>query len=217
MIARILALVLIVSLSLPAQAQTVIGAPYKEAQAFMYAMTGLFGQVARFSTGVFKVTSDATKEYPGLRGYLYAHYQWRKVYEIAKANYRVNGKPILLVGHSLGGDSVWRVAHALKADGIPVAAAFSYDQTRFSAPCVPSNVIAAIGFTRSYPDAFGGGVPRLCDPRVIAGVRVQKTDLENHSIAGRHTYIDDAPPVHKLTKKHVGEVMHMLKEMAGGE
>jgi len=203
-------LAVVASLSAPVHAQTTIGAPYKEAQAFVYSMTGLFGQAGGFSAGVFKVTRDAVKEYPWLRGYLRAHYEWRSVYATAKANYLATGKPIILIGHSLGADSVWRVSHALKADGIPVAAAFSYDQTRFSAPCVPGNVIAAVGFTRGYIDAFGGGRPRLCDA-------LQKTDLENHTIPGGHTYIDDAPDVHAATRKHIGEVAHMIVEMNGAQ
>jgi hypothetical protein len=215
--ATCISLAVVASLSAPAHAQTTIGAPYKEAQAFVYSMTGLFGQTGGFSTGVFKVTRDAVKEYPWLRGYLRAHYEWRSVAATAKANYLATGKPIILIGHSLGADSVWRVSHALKAAGIPVAAAFSYDQTRFSAPCVPSNVIAAIGFTRGYIDAFGGGTPRLCDPRVINGIKLQKTDLENHVIPGGHTYIDDAPDVHAATRKHIGEVTHMIVEMGGAQ
>lgn len=197
-------------LSAPAHAQPAIGAPYKDAEAFMYSQTGLFGQAAGFSLGIFTVTDDALKENPALRAYKRAHYQKHATYETAKANYRATGKPIILAGHSLGGDAVWWIAHRLKEDGIPVAAAFSYDQTRFSAPCVPDNVIAAIGFTRTYPDAFGGGVPRLCPGN-------KKTALENHAVIGGHVAVDDDRGAHRLTRKHIGEVLHMLDEMKGGK
>lgn len=203
------AIALVAALSVPVQAQTV-GAPYKDAEAFMYSMTGLFGQVGRFSSGVFKVTDDAVKDYPTLRAYKRAHYQKAAVYATAKANYLATGEPIVLLGHSLGANAVWWIARRLKADGIPVAAAFSYDQTKITAPCVPDNVIAAIGFTRGYADLFGGGAPRLCDGNT-------KTALENHVIAGGHTYVDDDPAVHRLTRKHIGEVVHMIREMKGAQ
>jgi len=204
MIRILAALALVAALSSPVHAQTV-GAPYKDAEAFMYSKTGLFGQVAKFSSGVFTVTDAAVKEYPTLRGYLRAHYQKASVYETAKANYHATGKPIILLGHSLGADATMRIAHWLKADNIPVAAIFAYDPTP-ARWCVPDNVIAAIGWQRSYAFNLGGARIGPCRGNT-------KTAIENHTVIGGHTYVDDAPVVHRLTRKHIGEVVHMIREM----
>lgn len=206
------ALAIVAALSAPVHAGTwdgISGAPAAKAEVFEYGMTGLLGQAGGFSLGVFGVLDETVAKYPAVRAYKSAHYKKAAIYETIKANYRLTGKPIVLVGHSLGGDAEWWIAHRLKADGIPVAAVFSYDQTPFAA-CVPDNVIAAIGFTRTWPDLFGGGVPKLCPGNT-------KTALENHGIAGGHVYIDDDPNVHRLTVKHVGEVLHMIEEMKGGK
>lgn len=202
------ALAIVAALIVPSHAQT-IGATYKDAEAFMYSMTGLFGQRLKFSSGVFTVTDAAVKEYPTLRGYLRAHYENRAVYETAKANYRATGRPIVLLGHSLGANATLWIAHRLKADGIPVAAIFAYDPTPFRA-CVPDNVVAAIGWQRSYAFNLGGA-------RIAPCLGNRRTAIENHTVIGGHTYVDDAPEVHRLTRKHIGEVVHMIREMERGK
>lgn len=186
-----------------------IGAPFRQAEAFMYSKTGLFGDRGKFSAGVFTVTEDAVKEYPALRAYKRAHYQKQAVYESAKANYRITGKPIILLGHSLGANATLWIAHRLKADGIPVAAIFAYDPTPTRA-CVPDNVIAAIGWRRSYILNLGGARIAPCPGNT-------KTAIKNHLVIGGHTYVDDAPEVHRLTRKHIGEVVHMIREMEGAK
>lgn len=175
-------------------------------EARMYGMTGLFGRALGFSTGVDTALHIVAKRHPTVKVYPRMHWQKRAVLATAIANYKLWQQPIILSGHSLGGNAAMWIAHQLNAQGIPVAAIFSYDQTRYAA-CVPPNVIAAIGWYASRP-GLGGGIVRRCQGN-------NKTAVENHMIRGDHVYVDDAPEVHAKTAKHVGDIIHMLQEMKG--
>lgn len=175
-------------------------------EARMYGMTGLLGRFFRFSTGVDTALVLVAKQHKTVKTYPRSHWQKYAVLATAIANYRIKPQPIILSGHSLGGNATMWIAHRLNEQGIPVAAIFSYDQTPYAA-CVPSNVIAAIGWQASRP-GLGGGIVRRCPGNT-------KTAIENHRILGDHVYVDDAPSVHKETASHVGDIIHMLHEMKG--
>lgn len=184
----------------------------------MYGMTGLLGRAMSFSTGVDTAMVKVAKAYPSIKTYPRSHWQKRAVYETAKANYRRDRMPIYLIGHSMGADAAADIALWLQKDGIPVAAIFAMDPTPLT-KCIPSNVMTAIGWQRTYP-GLGGGVIRRCGPSpfadsvqnyTVAGGKI--IPVENYSVVGPHTYVDDAAAVHALIVKHVGDVRHMIEEM----
>lgn len=61
--------------------------------------------------------------------------------------YRAKPGPIVLIGHSLGGDATVEVAAKLKAAGVPVALLISYGPA--NSQSVPSNVARAINYYQS--------------------------------------------------------------------
>ncbi|MGE3144530.1 MAG: hypothetical protein AB7K35_02980 [Pseudorhodoplanes sp.] len=85
-----------------------------------------------------------------LRGYgftphLLNHRGWQNSAETIARNYR-NGRtaPIILIGHSLGGNAVCQLARRLKTSNIPVAYLATFDPTR---TCnVPANVRYFVNF-----------------------------------------------------------------------
>jgi pimeloyl-ACP methyl ester carboxylesterase len=84
--------------------------------------------------------------------------------------------PIILVGHSTGGDLIIAMAERLKQADIPVALAFGFDPTRI-ADDVPSNVELFINlFQRTNP--IGGG--EATAGRGFRG-RLINVDLREHS------------------------------------
>ena len=71
---------------------------------------------------------------------------WRQVVRDARARYRVNGDntTIILIGHSFGGNKVYRVAERLAEEGVPVALIVGFDQGYQST--VAANVARAVNF-----------------------------------------------------------------------
>lgn len=192
--------------------------PAPKYEARMYGMTGLFGQVSGASAGVFTVLDDIANKFPTVKIYKRAHYQKHAVLATAIANYEIDKLPIILLGHSLGANATTWIATRLLARGIPVASVFAYDPTPFVL-CVPRNVQTAIGWQRTYWWNLGGGNLEPCLDYVGAIEKHSSDDaaVSNIWVRGGHTWVDDAPQVHRLTIKHVGEVVHMLREMRGAK
>jgi hypothetical protein len=161
----------------------------------MYLMRGLFGgDGMEYSRGVDTIAAKSKKEY----GLDVTVKSWRTsdyLCQVAIANYRKDGKPIYLLGHSLGANEVSDIAHCLAKYGIPVAFAFYYDPTPFVA-CVPDNVKFATSWRRSFPFDLGGGTISRCNPRT--------KNIANITVQTRHTVLDDLPLVHDGTLKRVG-------------
>lgn len=175
-------------------------------EARMYGMTGLAGKALGFSLGVNTVLGKVSAKFPTVKTYSRTHWQKRAVYETAKANYRIDKLPIILLGHSMGADAITDIANWLKADGIPVAAVFYYDPTPL-VECVPTNVQVALGWHNTALFQLGQGVIRACPGF--------KGDLEETGVRARHVVVDDLPELHAQTLKRVGDVVHMIHEMKG--
>lgn len=176
----------------------------------LYAFTGLGGQIPGYSLGVFAAADTIAKAYPCVRIYKRAWSDAGKTYETAKANYRLTGEPIFLVGHSMGADAAIRIARWLNADRIPVATVFSYDPTRTQSGCVPANVQTFINWRGTLFLNLGRGNPQKCPGNT-------STAMQDYPLRVQHVLIDDLPNVHALTTKHVGEVLHMIQEMKGAQ
>lgn len=178
-------------------------------EARMYGMTGLLGRLLNFSGGVDAALNAVAKEYPTVKTYPRRHIDKWKVLATAEANYRIDGYPIILSGHSMGADAAIWVAHRLNEKGIPVAALFSYDPTPLK-PCVPDNVQVVIGWRNTLPLQLGGGLIEWCQ-----APRGPPRAMERYDLRDFHTNIDDRADVRAKTVKHVGDVIHMLREMRG--
>lgn len=175
-------------------------------EARMYGMTGLAGKALGFSLGVNTALGKVSAKFPTVKTYSRTHWQKRAVYETAKANYRIDKLPIILLGHSLGADAITDIAEWLRADGIPVAATFYYDPTPLVG-CVPKNVQVALGWHNTALFQLGQGVITPCPGF--------KGDIEETGVRARHVVVDDLPELHAQTLKRVGDVIHMIHEMKG--
>lgn len=179
-----------------------------ETCARVYGFTGLFGQAGGYSLGVFAELDKIAKAYPCVRIYKRAWTEKARTWATIKANHELFGEPIFLIGHSKGADAALAIARWLANDGIPVATVFSYDPTRTQAGCVPENVLTFINWRGTRFGNLGQGNPQPCGGQT-------KTAMQDYPLPVKHVLIDDLPTVHAQTTKHVGEVLHMTREMAG--
>lgn len=174
----------------------------------MRGYTGLMGRAMKFSTGVDTAMAVVRKQHPTVKTYPHKHWEWDETVPEIVATYRKTKRPIVLSGHSMGADAIIDIAHALAKHNIPVAALFAYDPTPFKA-CVPSNVQVAVGWRNTFPFQFGGGRIEWC----VKPANGSSRSMARYDVPDFHTNIDDRPDVHRVTAKHVGDVVHMLREM----
>lgn len=168
-------------------------APSNEYDAHMYIMRGLLGGNGfEFSKGVDAVSAKVEKAY-NVKTTVTSWTQTQALCDAAKAQFKKDGKPIILLGHSLGANNVSSVAHCLGK--IPVAFALYYDPTPFVG-CVPANVKYATSWRRSFPLDLGGGRIKRCDGST--------RNTANITVRTRHTVLDDLPSIHDATLKRVG-------------
>ena len=80
---------------------------------------------------------------------------WRGAADQAIQDYRRDSAPIILIGHSMGGDSALAFAERLNGENIPVSLLVTYDPTRI-ADDVPPNVERYINIFQSS-NLMGGG------------------------------------------------------------
>jgi fermentation-respiration switch protein FrsA (DUF1100 family) len=82
---------------------------------------------------------------------------WRAAVDQAIQDYRRDPAPIVLIGHSMGGDSALAFAQRLNKEDIPVSLLVTYDPTRI-ADDVPPNVERYINIFQSSNFMGGGNV-----------------------------------------------------------
>ena len=82
---------------------------------------------------------------------------WRAAVDQAIQDYRHDPAPIVLIGHSIGGDSALAFAQRLNSENIPVSLLVTYDPTRI-ADDVPPNVERYINIFQSSNIMGGGNV-----------------------------------------------------------
>jgi hypothetical protein len=109
-------------------------APNVNTQAQIYLLRGLANV---FSRGMDAI--GARLRTYGFSPHVINHRGWQEATDRIARNYRSGQTaPIVLIGHSLGANAVFRMAQRLKTKGIPVAYLATFDPTRASS--VPSNV-----------------------------------------------------------------------------
>jgi LysM domain len=140
----------------------------------VYLLRGLIGDV--YSLGVDQLADKINHR--GLTTTVDAYTAYNTFADEIISKYKSGEErgPVLLAGHSLGGDSVITIAEKLKAAGIAVPVAFSLDPSRLSGN-VPSNVELFINIYQSFNPIGGGEVSAAADFRG----RLINVDLRQHN------------------------------------
>lgn len=104
----------------------------------------LLGGLANvFSRGMDELAAKLTAD--GFSPVLINHRGWQNAADTIARNYRAGRTaPIILIGHSLGANNVYRIARRLNGKGIPVAYLATFDPT--NAFTVPGNVRYFVNF-----------------------------------------------------------------------
>lgn len=129
---------------------------------------------------------------------------WRPTVEEAIRDYRRDPQPIVLIGHSMGGDCVLDFAEMLNQAGIPVSLLVTYDPTRI-ADDVPPNVERYINIYQSSNFMGGGNVVQgsrfhgqyasynLKDHAEIVHINIEKTDRIQEQLVGKIAQLAETP------------------------
>jgi thioesterase domain-containing protein len=116
-----------------------------------YLLRGLIGDI--FSRGMDQLAGELNAR--GIPARAHGVFEWSAVAEAAVRAHRADGAPIILIGHSTGGDNVIAMAERLKTANVPVALLVTFDPTPIADP-VPSNVRHALNVYQST-NPIGGG------------------------------------------------------------
>ncbi len=116
-----------------------------------YLFRGIAGLI--YSRGMDKLADRIQRT--GIPASVDTYLMWRPVADQAIRDYRRDPQPIILIGHSMGGDSALAFAETLNAADIPVNLLVTYDPSRI-AEDVPPNVERYINIFQSS-NLMGGG------------------------------------------------------------
>jgi hypothetical protein len=137
-----------------------------------YLYRGIAGLI--YSRGMDKL--EERIQQTGIPASVSTYLLWRNDVDGAIRDYRRDPQPIILIGHSMGGDSALAFAERLNAENIPVSLLVTYDPSRI-ADDVPPNVERYINIFQSS-NVMGGG-------NVVQGARFRghyaSFNLKNHS------------------------------------
>jgi hypothetical protein len=153
-----------------------------QAETRVYLIRGWFGV---FSTGLDRIATELRRN--GVEADAIAHLQW-KAAASAIVNERASGAPgpLVLVGHSQGGNDAIKLARELVPHGVTVDLVITL--APFLQDPVPANVARAINFYQSG----GWGSPLVA----AEGVKAEITNIDLGSDAGTfHVNIDKNPKV----------------------
>lgn len=155
------------------------------AQTRVYLMRGLFGV---FSLGMDDLAGKLNAA--GYNSSVYAWDNWPGVVDTISRR-RADGDtgPVVVIGHSLGANSVFSVAGALQQQGIPIELAVTFDATEPQP--VPANVAVFINFWAR--DGFGRPIPP--SPNYVGDL--EDIDLSNQPGID-HTTIDALDRFHQF-------------------
>jgi hypothetical protein len=157
-----------------------------------YLFRGMVGLI--YSRGMDKLAERINRI--GVPASVDTYLMWRPVADAAISDYRRDPEPIILIGHSMGGDSVVAFAETLNAAGIPVSLLVTYDPTRI-ADDVPPNVRRYINIYQSHSIMGGGHVTAghgfhghyasvdLTDHGEIIHINIEKTDSVQEQLVAK--------------------------------
>ena len=136
------------------------------------------------------------------------HFSWQDEDKIVEEILRrPNEQPIVLVGHSLGGDAAVSIANrlnTLKGGFKKVNLLVTMDSVGFNNDIVPQNVSKNLNFISDDDYFFNDG------PNIARNSKL--TNVINHLRSEEHTDIDDAEDVHFEIVSGINEVLKSQKQ-----
>jgi hypothetical protein len=165
-----------------------------------YLFRGVAGLI--YSRGIDKLAARIRRL--GIPASVGTYLLWRPTADEAIRDYRRDPQPIVLIGHSMGGDCVLDFAELLNQAGIPVSLLVTYDPTRI-ADDVPPNVGRYINIYQSSNFMGGGNVVQgsrfhghyasynLKDHSEIVHINIEKADLIQEQLVGKIAQLAETP------------------------
>lgn len=154
----------------------------------MYLFWGLAGEI--FSRGLDGLAVKIRKH--GVGASAHSMLEASAVTETIIRKYRADRAPVMLLGHSSGGDAIIAIANKLKEANVPVALAFGFDPTPI-AGAVPSNIELFINLYQAT-NLIGGG---SAEPGPDFRGRLINVDLREHREI-IHITLDKSDTIHRL-------------------
>jgi LysM domain len=161
----------------------------------VYLIRGLLGEV--FSRGFDQLAEDINNR--GVRASVHGLLEVNSLTEEIIKKYKddPSSAPIMLIGHSSGGDAIISMAQKMKEANVPVGLAFGFDPTHVAGP-VPDNVEVFINlFQRNNP--IGGG-----EVKAVSSFRGRliNVDLREHGEI-IHITLDKSSKIHELVTNEI--------------
>ncbi|HUI12139.1 MAG TPA: LysM domain-containing protein [Xanthobacteraceae bacterium] len=165
-----------------------------------YLFRGVAGLI--YSRGIDKLAARIRRI--GIPASVGTYLLWRPTAEEAIRDYRRDPQPIILIGHSMGGDCVLDFAEMLNQAGIPVSLLVTYDPTRI-ADDVPPNVARYINIYQSSNFMGGGNVVQgsrfhgdyasynLKDHPEIVHINIEKADRIQEQLVTKIAQLAETP------------------------
>jgi len=171
-------------------AYTEANPPAQGARGHVYLLRGLIGEV--FSRGLDELADKLNKR--GVPATVHGLFSAGSLADEIIANFKADptSGPIVLIGHSSGGDAIIGIAERLNAANVPVGLAFGFDPTPIAGR-LPNNVELFVNlFQKTNP--IGGGTIRAG-----AGFqgRLINLDLREHTEI-IHITLDKSTKIHEL-------------------
>lgn len=168
-------------------------------QARVYLFRGALGPI--FSRGMDRLTDRLQKA--GIRADVYEFTICRLIADQAILDYRDEGAPIVLIGHSMGGLCALTFAGILKSENIPVSLVVTIDPAQAS-PKVPLNVERFINVFLS-DNVLGGG--DVVAEQGYQG-RYASFDMKQHAEV-THINIDKMDSIHEQLVTAIAQLATM--------
>ena len=174
--------------------------PTNEPRGRAYLFRGVAGLI--YSTGLDRLAERINRT--GLTTSVNTYLVWSGVAADAIREYRRSPFPIILIGHSLGGDSAVAFAETLNNADIPVSLLVTYDPTRI-ADAVPPNVERYINIYQSWNVMGGGDVVggrgfhghyasiNLADHGEIMHINIEKADRIQEQVVAKIVQLTRTP------------------------
>jgi hypothetical protein len=165
-----------------------------------YLFRGIAGLI--YSRGMDKLAERI--QHAGIPSSVDTYLVWRPIADQAIRDYRRDPQPIILIGHSMGGDACLAFAELLNSAGIPVNLLVTYDPSRL-AEDVPPNVERYINIFQSSNVMGGGNVVQgsrfhghyasynLKDHRELIHINIEKADRIQEQLVGKVVELATTP------------------------
>ena len=160
----------------------------QQGRGHVYLIRGLIGEV--FSRGLDTLAEKINRH--GVPASVHSSYSTGALAEEIIQNYRREPGPIILIGHSTGGDAAIDIAQELRKANVPVGIIFGFDRRRSRGKCPTMSSYSSIFFRKPIRSAAvslnrGGG---------FRG-RLINVDLREHSEI-IHITLDKSSKIHDV-------------------